>query len=136
MISSAPPVASHRGKRRKPPPRLVLSYIDGSWSDRIAARRLEVQTHGSEITLTLELTPRAKSAHVPAAREAMRELSQKQNSLESLQVTRPRVVARLRHELRNTENVVIRVRLLAPGVEVEYPGSVVFGPDAVTLTFG
>jgi len=123
-------------KRRKPPPRLIVSYVDGSWSDRIAARRVEVETQGAEITLTLELAPRAKVRDSPAANEAMRGLADKQFIIESLQVTRPRVVAHLRHELRHTENVVIRVRLVGPGIQVDYPGSVVFGPDAVTLSFG
>ena len=124
----------HAGGRRRAP-RLVLAYVDGSWSDRIAARRVEVQSQGSEITLTLELAARAKP-HNGAALAALRELARKQLSLESVQLTRPRMVARLREELRHAGNVVIRVRLLAPGVEVEYPGCVTLGPDAVKLTFG
>lgn len=127
MLSTA---LGKRGKRRRPPTRLVVSYVDGHWSDRLVARRLHVETRGREIMLTIELAPRARSA------DAMRDLREKQLCIESLQLARPRLVEKLRDELRNTENVAVAVHLAGDGVAVEYPASITFGPDAATLTFG
>ena len=123
------------GRHARRAARLLLAYADGSRSDRIGARRVQVSADSGEIVLTLELTARPGARELAGA-AALRELAEKQFALESLRVTRPGVVAQLRRELRHTGNEIIRVRLLAPGVQVDYPGCAAFNRGAVTLSFG
>jgi hypothetical protein len=109
---------------------VILSYLDGSWTDRLAGRRLTLGIDDGMATLTIEL-----AAAKPRATE-VGEFLRKRNRVESVQIAKRAVGKRLRAMLLAVDLPVFSVKLSAAGRDVVYPASVVFGPDAVTLNLG
>lgn len=119
----------------KSAPRIVVSYVDRTWTDRLAARRVELLTHAQEISFRIEIASRA-SKNPRAGQDALREFVAKRGLVETLQIGKRSLAALLRERLRETEDAELSVHLTVNGQGVVYPASVVFGPDAITLTLG
>ncbi len=120
---------------RELPPRVVVSYLDGTWSDRLQARRAWLETDPQACTIVIELVEHGRST--PAKKqEAVRHFVTRRNRVDSVLIHKARFAARLSACLKGHEGTQMGVRLVADGHEVLYPASVVFGPDAITLNLG
>ncbi len=113
------------------PAPIILSYIDGSWTDRLAGGRVALGVDGRAATLTIEVRPGAR-----AEKGEVGDFLRKRHSIESVQITRRGLRKRLRALLHAAELPEFSVRLTAGGRVVVYPANAFFGPDAVTLNLG
>jgi hypothetical protein len=127
-------------KRQKPSPgavgaRLVVSYVGGDWTDKLAIGDYGLDDGGDSLMLTLEVGVRARNAG-NGGPAALRELVRKRQRIEFIRIGKPAFVELLRRHTRMADNASLGVRLRAKGHEVLYPAAVVFGPDAITLHLG
>ncbi|SRR6266849_1565591 len=111
--------------------KVVVSYADGSWTDRLAGRRVTLDIEAGTPTLTIELASRARARAAEVA-----EFLRKRNRVESVQIAKRAVRKRLRAMLLAIDTPAFSVKLSAAGHNAVYPASVVFGPDAITLNLG
>jgi hypothetical protein len=114
---------------------VILSYLDGTWTDRLAGKRMELGHHAGAAVLTIEL---AFASGRPSARAKadVGAFLRNCNRVESVQIAKRSVRKRLRALLHEAEVPRFSVRLSAAGRDVVYPASAYFGPDAVTLNLG
>lgn len=113
--------------------RAVVSFVDGTWTDRLAADCLAIETAHQELRVVLEMAPRRRKAG--AGREFERLLA-RHHAIDSILLVKPPFRSQLAERVRHTENPRLSVVVRAAGREVVYPAAAVFGPDGITLTFG
>jgi hypothetical protein len=116
--------------------RLIVTYMDGTWSDNLAVRRYAVEPGAGEVVLALEVVPRERPGKVRAARRALGDFVANLGRIHTLQIGKPLFARQLRSEVRASENTAIGVRLTAGGRDAAYPAGLAFGPDEVTLNLG
>jgi hypothetical protein len=114
--------------------RAVVSYFDGTWTDRLSARCLAIDREGDVLRLLLEITQRGKS--VAAKGDALKSLVASRGRIDSILLLKPAFRGKLRRRLMGDENRALSVTLRALRVDIEYPASAFFGPDGITLTLG
>lgn len=116
--------------------RLIVTYVDGSWTDNLAIARYVLESSAGELTLSIDLTPRERPGKIRKSRAALREFVAKLGSVHTVQVGKPRFATHLRGKVRGLEHSQIGVRLRASGHAVTYPAGIAFGPDEITLNLG
>jgi hypothetical protein len=104
---------------RKSAARLRVFYADGGWTHDLRGDKFAVDVQGERVMLIIDL-PR----HAPRP------------GVEAIQIAKAAVRESLREILQAIEAPEFCVALATRGKNVVYPASVVFGPDAVTLTLG
>jgi hypothetical protein len=117
--------------------RAVVSYVDGTWTDRLRARcrAIETDREAGVLQLVLEMSRRRGRAGgtKPDPLEAFVAACQR---IDSILLIKPPFRGKLRERLRRTESVELCLTLRVPGSRVVYPASAVFGPDGISLTLG
>jgi len=114
--------------------RAVVSYFDGTWTDRLRARCLAIESEGGALRLVLEMKRRGgKSAARP---DALEKFVATRRRIESILLLKPAFRRKLRERLLGTDSRTLSVSLHALEAAIEYPASAVFGPDGITLTLG
>ncbi len=113
--------------------RAVVSFVDGTWTDRLVATCVAIENVHHELRLVLEIAPRPRKAG--ADRDFERFLAHR-HAIDSLMLVKPPFRGRLAERVRHAEDRRLSVLLRAGGEEVLYPATAVFGPDGITLTFG
>lgn len=126
---------AERERRAGDEARAVVSYADGTWTDRLLARCLTIDTGGGSIRLVLEMLPRRHKAR-PARLDALQGFVAKRSGIESVMLIRPSFRAKLKERLLHAENAELSVMLCALGADVVYPACAVLGPEGITLTLG
>src|SRR5262249_5907837 len=121
------------GVAPKSAPRVVVTYVDRSWTDRLAAPVVDLRMEGEAVRLRIGLAARGKA---PGQRDALDEFTAKGGRVDTVQVARKRFAARLQAQLRLTEGSELSLELIAGGRAFLYPATVVFGPDAITFNLG
>jgi hypothetical protein len=115
---------------------MVVTYLDGTWTDNLAVERYRVEPSERELVLSLEVAARERVGKVRVARAALSEFVAKVGRIETIRIGKPAFAARLRGEVRGLEHAAIGVRVSANGAAAAYPAGVAFDPDAITLTLG
>lgn len=116
--------------------RLIVTYVDGTWTDNLAVRRYRVEQVDNELVLAIQVAPRERPGKVRAARQALRDFVLKLGRVHTLQIGKPLLSAQLRRHVRAAEHASIGVKLSADGRDAAYPAGLAFGPDEVTLNLG
>jgi len=119
----------------KSAPRVVVTYLDRTWTDQLAARRVELVTRGEALCLCIEVAARVPGKKGTRA-EALRDFIAKRGRIDTIQIARRGLASLLRKRLRADEQGGLSVSLTADGFDCLYPTTVFFGPDAVTLNLG
>lgn len=114
---------------------MVVSYVGGSWTDKLAVRRYGLSFEGEGLVVTLEVAVRPQNAK-NGGPAALREFVKNCQRVESILIGKQSFVEELRERARLVDNAEIGVHLSAAGQDVRYPAAVTFGPDAVTLHLG
>jgi hypothetical protein len=117
----------------KSAPRVVVTYVDRSWTDRLAAPLVDLRMEGTGVRLRIGLAARGKAS---GERDAVEEFATKGGRVDTVQVARKRFAARLQAQLRLTEGSELSLELVAGKRTFLYPATVVFGPDAITFHLG
>jgi len=117
----------------KSAPRVVVTYVDRTWTDRLAAPLVDLRMEGDEVRLRIGLAARGKDS---GQRDALEEFAAKGGKVDTLQMVRKRFAARLQAQLRLTEGSGLSLELVAGERSFLYPATVVFGPDAITFHLG
>ncbi len=123
-------------KTAETPCRLVVTYVDGSCSDNLAAERCCLAQENDGLVLTIEVAPRVRPGKVRAAHRAFRDFTEKMRGVHTIQIGKQRLVSELRGPIRESETSEIGVNLSARNASALYPAAVVFGPDELTLQLG
>lgn len=100
--------------------RLRVFYAGGGWTHDLRGNRFALDVEGERVMLIIDL---------PAPREA-------QPAVEAIQIAKPAIRKSLKEVLQAIESPEFCVALAVGRRNQVYPASVVFGPDAVTLTLG
>ena len=116
--------------------RLIVTYLDGSWTDNLAVERYAVVPEAGELVLSIEVVPRERPGKVRAARQALSDFVAKLGRVHTLQIGKPLFVTQVRNQVRGLEHSGIGVKLSANGRDAAYPAGLAFGPDEVTLNLG
>ena len=116
--------------------RMIVTYVDGTWTDNLAVERYGLHTGEEGLSLTIEVAPRERIGKVRIARKALRDFVASRRKIDTIQIGKPTLKAQLRARVKALECAQIGVNLSANGHAVAYPAAVVFGPDAVTLNLG
>ena len=116
--------------------RLIVTYVDGSWTDNLAVERYVLEPGAGEVIVSIEVTARERSGKVAVSRQALREFVSKLQRVHTLQIGKPRIAEQLRSQVRGLEHAKLGVKLSAQGAAVTYHAGLAFGPDEVTLTLG
>ena len=116
--------------------RIIVTYVDGSWTDNLAIERYGLHTSPDGFSLTIDVAPRERAGKVRLAREALRDFVSRRRKIHTIQVGKPKLSSQLRAFVKALESSQIGVTLSAGGHAVAYPAGVVFGPDEVTLNLG
>lgn len=115
--------------------RMVVSYIGGTWTDKLALGQYEVSLNSEGLLLTLDVAVRESNAK-NGGPAALREFVKKRRRIESIQIGKPAFVEQIRDRARLSDNAEVGVQLRTEGCDVRYPAALVFGPDAITLCLG
>jgi hypothetical protein len=116
--------------------RMVVTYVDGSWTDNLAIERYGLHTGPDGLSLTIDVAPRERVGKVRVARQALRDFVSRRRKIHTIQIGKPKFSTQLRLRVTQFESPVIGVKLSANGHAVTYPAGIVFGPDATTLNLG
>ena len=63
--AEAAPAATHGSARR-----MIVTYVDGRWTDNLAIRRYDLELKDDGLSLTIDVTPRERIGKLKVAREA------------------------------------------------------------------
>lgn len=118
------------------PARLIVSYADGSWTDRLSGRRIGVAVAGGGVALTIEVSASGASGSAKTAKGHFGDFLRKRHRVESIQIVKRAIRKRLRALIPTMEVADFSVRLRAGGGEFTYPAAIAFDPDALTLNLG
>ncbi len=116
--------------------RMIVTYVDGSWTDNLAIERYGLRTGPDGLSLTIDVAPRERNGKVRIARQALRDFVARRAKIHTIQIGKPAFSSQLRACVKTLESAEIGVKLSANGHAVVYPAGVVFGPDAITLNLG
>jgi hypothetical protein len=116
--------------------RLIVTYVDGTWSDNLEIARYRLELEAGELVLTLEVAPRKRPGKVRAAHQALRDFVANVDRVHTLQARKRALGELLRRQVLTLEHAAIGVRLSANGHNRIYPAGLVFGPDEVTVNLG
>ena len=123
-------------QKKKTAGRLIVTYVDGTWTDNLEIARYRLEQESGEMVLCIEVAPRKKPGKVRAAYRAMRDFVAKVDKVHTLQASRRTLGEPLRKHVLSLEHAAIGVRLSANGQDRVYPAGLVFGPDEVTVNLG
>jgi hypothetical protein len=115
--------------------RMVVSYVGGDWTDKLALDDYGMEHGGEGLVLTLDVGVRARNAN-NGGPAALRAFVKNRARVEFIRIGKPAFVKQLRAHARMADDAALEVRLRAGGHDVLYPAAVVFGPDAATLHLG
>ena len=116
--------------------RMIVTYVDGRWTDNLAIRRYDLELKDEGLSLTIDVTPRERIGKTKIAREAYRDFVARRRKLHVIQIGKPTLRAQLRKRLKKLEDRRVEVRFSADGASVTYPAAIVLGPDEVILNLG
>ena len=116
--------------------RMIVTYVDGKWTDNLAVERYGLQNGAEGLTLVIDVAPRERTGKVRIARQALRDFVSRRRKLHTIQIGKPLLKSQLRAFVKALDCAQIGVKLSAKGHAVAYPAGVVFDPDAVTLHLG
>jgi hypothetical protein len=117
--------------------RMIVTYVDGRWTDNLAIRRYDLAIDGNSLSLTIDVTQRQRNGKEQLAREAYRDFVARRRKLHVIQIGKPTLRTQLRSHVKQLEGRSVEVRLSANGgPAVTYPAAIVIGPDEVTLNLG
>jgi hypothetical protein len=117
--------------------RMIVTYVDGGWTDNLAIRRYDLAVGEEGLLLTIDVSPRERVGKAKVAREAYRDFVVRRRKLHVIQIGKPTLRTQLRKRMKQLENQHMEVRLSANGgPAVSYPVAIVLGPDEVILNLG
>lgn len=114
--------------------RIVVSYLDGTWTDSLAVADYGMSYEAGELTLAIDVAPHGPRGHAPRA--ALRDFCARLGHIGTLQIGKADLAAQLRERMKVLDRPRIDVELRGGGRSFRYPAGVVFGPDEVTINLG